>query len=196
MGILKKKKLVKLEQFTLPDFLKDQWKELDVELLEQWYIDAEKFLIEGLKTFESCTNRAYRLLSIAILAISLSSGYLFNNIKNFNPDDVMLYTACIVIIICIFCINRLALTIWSHGIKYNGTIPDKAMNISIYENIEKEFYYKKYLLNSCVNFKKRIDHNDTVNSKRIKYSNQALIALICIPSSPIIGLILIIFFGR
>ncbi|MEP0986761.1 hypothetical protein [Ekhidna sp.] len=167
----------KITSWEVPSYLKENWKDVSPELVKEVFSQAEKMLIELVKAGESVTVKAFKVLQLSVLVMTVSLGYVLTE----NTECVLLLAAKISSGLSFASIIVLAIPIWAYSTYVIGSSPSKMLNDS--NLLKASDQVKTLLFSELYSYEKRINYNLTKNVKRTILVNVAMILLILVPIS-------------
>lgn len=153
------------------------------------FVQSEKRLDETIKSSESITSRAYKILPIGLTMMVVSSGYIFK-----EKESQILFLAALFTLswsmISMFLIIR---AIWPYAIHVLGSPPKQIFDEEFVDGFKKDQQFKVLILIQSEDFQERIDFNDSSNKKRRELVNRSIIWLSLIPLSIILSFVISFF---
>jgi len=170
-----------------------KWKDTDIDVLKFIF---ENTIIRVQDTFDDHTKISSKLNSILLVMISITTllgGFIIKEIDNAKPNDAFIATSIVGIMLSTILIIALIILSLSKSFKPPGRVPSNVMLNKLFKNdlIEENERLKFIIYKELVYNENKINHNQQINTTRLKRIDLIFISIICILSVMIIMLILL-----
>ncbi|MCV9387325.1 hypothetical protein [Reichenbachiella ulvae] len=172
-----KKRKSNRQEWRFEKFVEENYKNLDIEFLKFSFDQAEKLLIELDRVSEQITDKAHKILGIAITILIICFGYIFSN----ESEEILTLAAKMSILLSLFSLILLIRPLWSYETHVIGSSPSKIMGVESLLKSKPENQLKNLLYSECQQYQTRITFVSASNNKRHKNVNWAMIFLLLIP---------------
>ena len=164
-------------KWEVPSYLTENWKDVSPGLVKELFGQAEKMLVGIIKNGEFVTLKAFKVLQLSILVMTVSLGYVFTE----TTQDVLLLAAKISTGLSFASIIVLAYPAWPYRSYYNGSTPSTMLSNP--DLLKASDQVKAFLFAELCNYEERINYNQIKSFKRTILVNVAMVLLILVPVS-------------
>lgn len=151
----------------------ENWKSVDITAANVIYAEANKYLTSTHDVAEKITNRAFNVFVILVPVFSLTFGYLFTLKQSNGYVNIIYAVGLLVVVGCSFFLFRVIFPFSFHN---PGRKP-KELFVSQFFVLDTKEQHLAIVLNEIEICQLKIEHNENVNSTRLKTLRNVLVVL-------------------
>lgn len=151
----------------------ENWKSVDIAAANTIFTEANKYLMATHEVAEKITNRAFNIFVILVPVFSLTFGYLFY-LKQSNGYVNLIYAVGLLVVVG--CSYFLFQVIFPFSFHSPGRKP-KELFLSQFFSLNANEQNLAIVLNEIETCQLKIEHNENINSKRLRTLRNVLVAL-------------------
>jgi hypothetical protein len=177
------------KRWKLPEYFNERFNRIGSDYLQFVFEQAEKKLIETVRTGEAITERTYRMTGITLFILT---GLLINFLSSEDKLSEFYLATCLSIPLClgsiILLLSKPLHGSLTHG---SGSSPASLLKKELVEDFGDEDQRKRLLLRECIGYQEKIDHHKKLNRQRTANMNIAVYTLAFIPVTIIIATVFV-----
>ena len=171
-----------------------EWEKIGKDVSALMLKQCETLLKETIETAKTISTRAEKLISIILPIVSALIVYVIKN-GWCEITSYLSITAIVTIAVLLTSLIYAYKAFKPYDVYISGEYPKNIVTSELLNtDLPKSEQYLTVFLNICENIQLRIDNNDTRNEMRQKDINASLKALALLTITPIVSLIVYLFF--